>query len=234
MQNKLEKLIKAVYKEWKRDRLPSQESHPDEETLVCFLENRLSPEQSHSIKEHLISCDGCAQVFALQLKLEPTEVKVVPQELVARVKNLVTSCKNTPVLEIFLQVKERLLEILNTTGDVLVGQELVPAPVLRSRQIKEFRDEVTILKNFEDIRVEIKIENKPGKTFNLIVLVKEKKTLKVIKDLRVTLIKDDIELESYLTDSGKVIFEHVLLGRYTVEISSVEKRLASILLDIKI
>jgi uncharacterized protein YjbK len=54
-----------------------------------------------------------------------------------------------------------------------------------------------------------------------------------MKDLRVTLIKDDVELESYITDSGKVTFEHVLLGRYSVEISSVDNKIASVILDIK-
>jgi hypothetical protein len=41
-------------------------------------------------------------------------------------------------------------------------------------------------------------------------------------------------MESSLSDSGKVIFEHVLLGKYTVEISTLDKKLAGILLDIKV
>jgi hypothetical protein len=92
---------------------------------------------------------------------------------------------------------------------------------------------VTILKDFKDIRVEVKLENKGGQAFDLTVLVKDKQTHCVIKDLRVTLLKDDLELESYLTDSKKVIFEHVLAGRYTVEISNIETKIASIVLDIK-
>jgi hypothetical protein len=56
----------------------------------------------------------------------------------------------------------------------------------------------------------------------------------LIKDLRVTLIRDDTELESYLSDSGKVVFEHVLLGKYMVEISNIENKLAMIEIDIKV
>ena len=122
---------------------------------------------------------------------------------------------------------------MNTTGDILVGQEFVPAPVLRSRKAKDFKDEVTILKDFKDIRVEVKIENKVGEAFDLTVLVKEKESQKVIKDLRVTLLRGDLELESYLNDPGKVIFENVLLGKYTIEISTLESKLASVLLEIK-
>jgi hypothetical protein len=136
------------------------------------------------------------------------------------------------VLEIVLKLKEKTLELLRTTGDVLVGQELVPAPV-RSRQIKDFKDEVTILKDFKDVRVEIKIENKLARAFTLVAMVKDKHTSRVIKDLRVTLIKDELELESYLSDSGKAVFEHVLLGKYTVQIATVENQIYQILLDIR-
>lgn len=230
----IEKLIKAVYKKWKAGYLKTQAAHPDEETLVCFLENRLSQQDCEGIKEHLINCARCAELIAIQMKLKSTEIKDVPQELLNRVKGLVKAEDKISILEIFLRLKEKALEILNTTGDILVGQELVPAPVLRSRSIKDFKDEVTILKDFKDIRVELKIENKQGQAFRLTVMIKEKDTQRIIKDLRVTLIQDDLELESYLTDSGRVIFEHVLLGKYRVEISSVENKIASILLDIKI
>lgn len=233
MQDKTDKIIKAVYRSWKADRL-KESPHPDEEVLVCFLESRLSQEEAESIKEHLLGCDRCAEIIAIQIKLKEGETKDVPVELLERVKNLVADEERESLLEIFLKLKEKALEILSTTGDVLVGQELMPAPVLRSRNIRDFKDEVTILKDFKDIRVEAKIENKKGRAFSLTVVVKEKATQKIMKDLRATLIRDDIELESYLTDSGRVIFEHVLLGKYTVEISTVDSKLASILLDIKV
>jgi len=233
MPDRLEKLIGVVYKKWKADKPLSPEPHPDEETIACFLENKLSAQDSERIKMHLISCDSCAEVVSVQLKLKTIETKEIPEDLLMRVKDLVSSADRLSILEIFLKLKEKALELLSTTGDVLVGQELVPAPILRSRQIKDFKDEVTILKDFQNIRIETKIENKLGQAFSLTVIVKEKDTQKIMKDLRVTLVKDDLELESYLTSSGKVTFEHVLLGKYTVEISTIENKLASVLLDIK-
>lgn len=248
MQSVLERLIKIVYRKWKSAQPKITEPHPDEETLVCFIEARLPVEESKRVRAHLVSCDSCADALAIQARLAAslratatataglklTEEKEVPEELIERVKNLVIHKDKLSILEIMLRLKEKTLEIMNTTGDVLVGQELMPAPVLRSRRIKDFKDEVTILKDFKDIRVEVKIENKHGQAFNLTVMAKEKETQNLIKDLRVTLLKDDLELESYLTDYGKVTFEHVLLGKYTVEVSSFENKLASILLDIKI
>jgi len=233
MPNKLEQLIKVVYKKYKHDHRLTDQLHPDEETWACFLEGRLTQEENERIKTHLISCDTCAEVFVTQVRLRPQPVKGLPKELLERVKNLVASEDKISVIEIVLMLKEKALEILSTTGDILVGQEFVPAPVLRSRQIKEFKDEITILKDFKDIRVEVKIENKQAQAFDLIVFVKDKQTHRVIKDLRVTLLKDDLELESYLTTCDKVIFEHALAGKYIVEISNIENKIASILLDIR-
>ena len=43
-------------------------------------------------------------------------------------------------------------------------------------EIKDFKDEIIILKDFKDVRVEAKIENKGGRAFSLTVAAKEKKT----------------------------------------------------------
>ncbi len=233
MQDKSEQLIKRVYKMWKSELPKAQGGHPDEEDLVCFLEGRLPGEDNELLKQHLLSCDKCMEGFILNFRLKPAEIKNVPEELIARVKELLEPGKKISLLEVALRLKEKAWEIINTTGDVLVGQELVPATILRSRSIKDFKDEVTILKDFDDIRVEAKIENKGGSAFNLIIVIRQKQTQKTIKDLRVTLLKDDLELESRLTDSGAVTFEHVLLGKYSIEISTVENTLALIILDIK-
>jgi len=234
MPEKMEKFIKAVYRKWKARQPQAPGVHPDEEDIVCFLDNKLSKQEYEIIQAHLITCDRCAEIVAVQLELNPSKIQEVPTQLMARVKDLVQPEQDIPALEIALRLKEKILEILNTTGDVLVGQELMPAPVLRSRKIKEFRDEITVLKDFKDIRVEVKILSQQTDVFSLNVVVIEKSTQKIMKDLRVTLIRDDLELESYLSSSGKVIFEHVLLGKYTVEISTIASKLASILLDIRV
>jgi hypothetical protein len=233
MSNQLEKLIKVVYKKWKAVQLKEEGRHPDEESWACFLEGKVSREESESLKTHLLSCDICAEAFAIQMRLKPGREKDVPEDLREWMRNLVVSQDKPSILEVFILLKEKALEILHTTGDVLVGQEVIPARLLRSRKMHDFKDEVTILKDFKDIRVELKLENKAGEVFDLIVLVKDKQTQAVIKDLRVSLLKDDLELESYLTTSERVVFEHVLAGKYIVQIANIESRIASIILDIK-
>ncbi|MFC1804428.1 hypothetical protein ACFLZ3_01195 [Candidatus Omnitrophota bacterium] len=232
MLQKIEQLARFAYRRWRSD-TPRAGAHPEEEAIACFLEDKLSKKESEEIKVHLVSCDRCLEAAALHIRSDKPEIKDLPEELLVRLKDLVDKQEHVSVLEVLLKLGEEALELLSTTGDVLVGQELVPASLLRGRKIKDFKDQVIVLKDFGDIRVEAVIKNKQGKALSLSVTIKEKETQKIIKDLRVTLKKGDLELESYLTDSGKAVFGHVMLGKYTVEISTVKDKVASVVLDIR-
>jgi len=232
MKRDSEDLIREAYRQSKLDRPEIQGEHPDEEAFAAFIEGSLEPEESGKFKEHIVVCDNCAEMLALSLGEIKDELSV-PEEVLDKAGRLVVPEEKSLCLEILLRLKEDLLELISTSGDVLVGQEFLPAPVLRSRSIKDFKDEVRILKDVKDVRVEIKVEAKGGKAFNLAVVTKEKRTQKVLKDLRVSLLRDGTELESYISDSGTVIFEHVLLGNYCIEISKIEEKVATININIK-
>jgi hypothetical protein len=234
MSAELEKLIKAVYDKW-RAKLPVEKgAHPDEEDFIGLIQNQLSGRETTRIKEHILSCDACSQILAATIKLQSVQELEPPEKLLDDSRVLINKALSSRILEIILLAKEKMLNIINTSGDVLVGQELIPAAVLRSRKISDFKDEVTILKDFGDIRVEVKITAKENNNFDLKVVLKNKQSQEIIKDLRVSLIKGDLELESYLAESGKVVFEHVLYGKYTVEISGIRDNVASILIDLKV
>jgi hypothetical protein len=228
-----EKITRIIYREWKgAGRLVNNE-HPDEEDLACFLEDKLAQADKDLIQGHLLKCDMCAEYLSAQLKIEPHLSKDVPAPLIEKVRRLVGSAVKEGIFEIFLRLKEKAMEIIQTSGDVLVGQELIPAPVLRSRQIKEFKEEVTILKDLQGVRVLAKVESKSGKVFNLAITIKDKQDRKVSKDLRITLIKDEVELESYISDSGSSVFENILPGNYRVEVTQEAQMVAVIDLKVK-
>ncbi len=233
MEQKIERLIRVAYKKWKEAVVVTQLPHPGEEEFVCFFEGNLSVEENKKMMEHVLGCERCGEIVAAEMKLKTPAEKEIPDTLLERAKLLVGPEGGVSALEIILRLGKKALEVINTTGDVLVGQELVPAPVLRSRQIKAFKDEVTILKDFNGIRVEARIENKMGTAFKLVVSMKEKDTQRAVRGLRATLIKDGLELDSYLASSGRVIFEHVLPGEYTIEIDTTKKMVALICMDIK-
>lgn len=232
MTDKLEGLVRLIYSRWQKHSGPCG-PHVDEEVMACFSEGHLSVKESEQIIAHLTVCASCAERLALSLSAESAELKDVPVELLERVREVLSLKGKSASLEIFLRLKEDMLEIIKVTGEVLLGQELVPAPLLRSRKIKDFKDEVTILKDFKDIRLEVRVENKKEKYFNVTIKAKQKGNLKALKDLRITLIKEGVELESYLSEFGSVVFEHVLLGKYSLEVSCVSEKLASVVLDIR-
>ena len=235
MTNQFEHVAKIIYQEWKtaNNHFTGQD-HPDAESLACFLEDKLAQADRDLIQGHLLKCDICAEYLSTQLKIQPHLSLDVPTLLLEKIKKLVGQEAGENLLEIFLKLKEKALEIIQTTGDVLLGQELVPAPVLRSRKINEFKEEVSILKDLQQIRVLAKIQNKSTKSFNLTITVKDKQSQKIHKNLRVTLIKDGIELESYITNSaGSSFFENILPGDYIVEVSRQGQREAVIDLKIK-
>lgn len=232
MSDKLEGFIKGVYKKWKAGQEHLAKSHPEEEEFVCFLKGQLTAKENERIKAHVVICERCSEVLAMQLRLKDIKEEDVSEDVLGRARRILGEGRAIDILDIVLKLKEKTLQLLNTTGDILVGQEFVPAPLLRSRSIKDFKDEVFIIKDFKEIRVEIKIENRGTLGFNVTVVVKKKDTQDFFKDLRVTLISNEAELESYLLDSGRVAFEHVALGKYSIEISSITEKLATIILDV--
>lgn len=241
--DKIEELISVVYERWKARHQLKSGSHPDEEELASFVDNNLSEEAAAKIKEHIILCNDCAEAVLIHSKLifnprdnnisELTE-SAVPDELRERLKVLIQDKAIPLILEVTARLKDKFIELIDTTGDILIGQEFVPAAVMRARNISDFKNDIEIFKVFKDVRVEIKIENRPENKFSLTVAVKDKITHSPVNGLRVTLFRNEVELESYLSRLGKAIFENITVGRYSIEITSQDASLASILLEVKI
>ena len=228
-----EQIAKVIYREWKAAHCFSGKEHPDEESLVCFLEGKLPLPEKSLIQRHLLGCDVCAEYLSTQLRIQPHLSLDIPEPLLVKIKKLVVQDSRENLLEIFVQLKEKALEIIQTSGDILFGQELVPAPVLRARKISEFKEEISILKDLQQIRVLAKLQNKSAKSFNLTITVTNKHSQRIDKNLRIALIKDGLELESYTNDSGSSFFENILPGNYTVEVSRQGQKEAVINLKVK-
>ncbi len=212
------KITRLIYLQWKRSSVPAG-GHPDEEALVCFAEGKLSGAEADMIQEHVTKCDVCAEYLSTQFKIEPHLSKDVPVALMDKAREIISlEDAKKSVFEIFLKLKEKALEIIHTSGDVLVGQELVPAPVLRSRQINEFKEEISVIKDLKELRVLVKVESKSAKAFNISVTILNKHGKKAEKSMRIALMKDGREMESYVSDTGGTIFENILPGDYRIEI----------------
>ena len=221
-----EKIMGIVYRKHKDSRGFIHGGHPGEEALACFLEDKLAPEDRLFIERHLVSCPVCSEYVGVRLKMPAALPREVPGDLLEKTKGLVIKEYGEELFDIFLKLKGKVVEIIKTSGDVLVGQELIPAPVLRSRQINNLKDEAVILKDFQTISIEARFKNNSARNFDLTVSVKDKQSHKLIRGLRVTLLKGDLELESYASEGTSVIFRGILPGVYAVEITKKGEKVA--------
>ena len=228
----MENIVKEVYRAWKQLH-PASTPHPGEEVFAAFLEGRLSAEASAKIKEHIVSCEACSLCLAAEFSSRLAASEELPLGLAEKARSQLSRHLGQYSLVVSLRARDDCLQLLNSTGDVLVGQEFVPAAVFRSRQIQDFREGLTVLKDFKDLRAELRIVKKEDGYFAVSMSIRRKDTQEPSDGLRVTLFSDDRELESYVPVQGKVVFERVALGKHTIEISSIKERIATVSLDIK-
>ena len=229
-----ERTAKLIYRQRKSAHPFTGKKHPDEEKLSCFLEGKLDPDEMKSVQEHLVECELCSRYLSVELKTEAHLSLDVPENLLEKVRKMVQENIRVNLLEVALLLKEGIFKIIHTTGDVLLGQELVPAPVLRSREISEFKGEVSIIKDLRQIRILVKVRQKSGSAFDLLLEAKDRRNSGKRKNLRVSLFKEGLELESYFNNSGIFLFENLSPGDYLVETRCRTRREAMIELKVAV
>ncbi|MCU0666662.1 MAG: hypothetical protein MUF05_06185 [Candidatus Omnitrophica bacterium] len=235
MPEKFEDLIKRAHQVFKDKTDADKLGHLDEEVLASLIEKKLKPDEEIAVKKHIALCDDCAGKFLLSWRLASEGQVDLPEQLIAWAKALQ---EGNPAalefaLELILRLKEEAWEIIHSNGDVLVGNQLLPCAVLRSRNIQDFKDRVVVYRDFKDVRVQVQIDKINAQNFKLHVMIKDKLSQQALKDIRISLLKEDVELESYEAISGGVIFEGVPVGKYLVEIWRIKEKLAGLLIDIR-
>lgn len=228
----IEELIKAVYQKWKADNPVTGSTHPDENLLACYLDDKLEKQERERLQDHLVHCPACAEAVAISLKIKQKKLSVVPEALLQKIMRFMPVDQDS-LLEVALRLKDRAWEIIKSNADVLLGQELIPASLLRSRQMSKLKEEVVLLKDFKLMRLEVRLNNKEESKFNVTINVKDKLTQKTKPGLRIALFQGDLEVESYATDTGSVTFENILPGKYRVDISA-KGTLAGVSLDVSV
>ena len=226
-------ILAALYDKWKSGQKRDFDVHPSEEEFACLFDNRLSPEEAVSVTDHLIACRRCGRILVAESGAAAAGRCRVPRSLVESAKGIVRK-QHAAFLQILMEWKDDTLALLTTTGDVLLGQELMPLPVFRSRMIKDLTQGITILKDVLDTRIEIKIERTGGRQLDVTVLAKTKSRNAPLAPARVTLVRDGILLESHTSDAGAAVFTQVVPGNYTITITQRETTVAEIELEIKV
>jgi len=227
-----EEVIKMVYGLYRKKHNNTNLPCPDEETLVCFCEGRLSKGESRHVQEHLATCRRCAEIVSLLCqKIE--EQKQVPEFLIEKAKSLVRDKPFSSIFEVVLALKEKALQILSTTGDVIVDNEIIPYPVFRRRQISEFTEEINLIKELENIKITINIQKRDKDKIRINLGLVDKVSLQPLSGLRLALLKEGQEIESYEVTSGNAVFDKLGFGRYDIQILRKEEKPGVISIEIK-
>ncbi|MCM8792829.1 MAG: hypothetical protein NC826_06825, partial [Candidatus Omnitrophica bacterium] len=135
-------------------------------------------------------------------------------------------------IEALIMLKEKSIKIVKSTADILLGGEILPLPVLRSRKREELPERLSLIKDCGDIRINLEIERIKKTAVKIIILVSEIKDLKPLEEIRIGLFKNELEIESYSARQGKVIFDEVELGSYLIKISQSLKDIGLIKLEL--
>ena len=205
---------------------------PKEEDLACFCEGRLSRRESRKIQEHLISCPRCAEAAAIFSK-DFGDEKDAPEVLITKAKGLIKDALPPEIFEVIIALKEEALEVLKTGGDIIIDNEIIPLPVLRSRQISKFPQEIKLIKEFQDSRVTLEIMRKENKRLRISLRLEDKTFRRPLRGLRIALFKKSKELESYEATTGQAVFDSVLAGEYGIRIFCENEVIGDIRLEIK-
>lgn len=226
----IEVLVKNVYGRFLEKQPAVLNKCLSEEELALFLQGDMDERPSRRVEAHIGLCSRCAEIAALYCRTHKFQEQVVPEQVIEKAKALVGE---RLIFEVALRLKEQFIELLKTTGDIIRRGDMAPVPVLRGRGIREFKEEISLVKEFEEIRIALKLDKKDKDRIRIGVSLSHKTSLRPITDLRVALFRQNLELESYFARSGAVVFEGLIYGLYTLEISRRDNRIGIIKLEIK-
>ncbi len=234
MSERIERFIKMAYKDLKSGKF--QQDHPSEEEIACFLEGKLEKEAAGRMKKHLSACDQCAKLVSDDLLFTGLPGNDVPERVLEKVEGMISdraSGLSGSFLDIVLKFVDQGLEIVRTTGEVFSGRELIPADDFREGRSLQFGHDSAITKTLDELFVEIRAESHEYPLFNLVVTIRDNKSRSFVKDVRVTLFKDEREIESRIIEQGKVMFESIGPAVYALEISDSKRVLATVQLEVR-
>jgi len=209
----------------------------NDQDIACIIDGQLSEKERVRYFDHVLSCMKCAQnlrdhLLVLNI-IDKKGMLETPEAIVQAAMELYSPEVGVNVLEVVLDFKEKMIELVRTTGEILRGTELIPIPVLRSHgEEANFSNEIKIVKEFNNMMTEVGVEKNKPHLCNVEIRLTEKKTKKKMHGLRVTLMKDDREIESSLIEEGKVIFREVKPGKYSLFIIKDDKKIGIVKLHI--
>jgi len=208
---------------------------PDEERLAAFSEGRLSEADETEVVGHIARCGPCANaVLSLRTILSEPEKEgaaKLPLSLIERARKLDPSGKG--IMDVVVEFAKGAARLVKSSGDVVGG--MVPATdAVRGGEGQVISENlVTLTKEFPPYSAEVDVEKVRDNTAEISIKLLDKESGSPAKGLRVSLFKEESELESTMLDAGFAVFQDLAFGHYRLDVTRVGEPVGRITLEMK-
>jgi hypothetical protein len=188
------------------------------ETIADYLEGRLSDRQRDRVEDHLARCDACLDVMLTAREVFHRRsadcMQVVPQAVTRRAIGGMERCAGgtwrDALMGRFKALSLEFTRLLHSMG--YTGRDAL-APV-RGNKVNLSEDLVLLAHSFTGLDTEIEIEKIDTRSANVTVNIFGTDTR--IDPVRVSLVRDQREVASYLVRRRAAFFDAVPFGRYAL------------------
>ena len=189
---------------------------PTDEMLADYVEGRLSNEERSQMEEHLSVCKNCLEELVVANSLVrggvPVHTDQAPAEVTNRAVHLVQ--RSNPAL--FGSLSQRLgrfIEAFCSKVSHYWGWKEWRLEPIRGSKIRVAQDVIFLRKTFRDLEAEIEVEKTAENRASIHVRLLQHGSGKIT---RVTLMKGEREVSSYLANGASVLFEDIPFGHYNL------------------
>lgn len=193
---------------------------PDEERLVDYLEGRLSEKDRFSVEKHLSDCDECLEAVVITKNLmkdaDRVELTEVPSHVTESAVDMVTGRPMKSQRTVIGRLGRSIKKSFSWVSEAFqMGPWGTMEPVLvRGSKTSTTQDLVQLSVRLKGIKAQIEIERTGDEKAH--IRVRPHDPDKHQKALRVTLIKGEREIASYILEADYVLFEDIPSGEYTI------------------
>ncbi len=202
----------------------SEGVRPTEEDMASFASGLLDEKRKNRILEYITAREEDDEA-AIDSFLAAPDISAegceVPRALVSKAKELMSKTGRQDLLDAVIEFAEDVVRVIKTTGDVVVSAQdvkMVSAAAFRSPEQAAKNKVIEMSKTVDNYIVVIKITRIKKSAVDLSVYIKNKKTKKPCSGERISLVHDDREVRSSLTDMGIVEFGHIRIEDYKIKL----------------
>ena len=207
-----------------------------DEDIVFYFDGVLSDDERRRIEKHISLCGECRETLKehaeIAGQIDDECMSAVPEHIIKKTVEMMTPLVHgRNLFDVVVRLKERALQVINTTGSILKGAvaergDVVFVPIIgaslagvsfRSEKKPENCD-IAIRKEFSSIVLTAELNRSGQNSTDLTLHITGKDSSVKLSDIRVTMKKGARTYESALIKYGKKVFEDVTPGAYLIEV----------------